>query len=247
MSVPPTVGDGPTASYRLPYGRDVDPLTHAWLGEAEELMRELERLAGTAAAVGDLVDADETPNGWLAWVAQLAGVRVDDLDSFAERRRVIGEAPQRLRGTLADLRAAARLHLDGPRFARIEERTTLNGNPDADHVRVTTFAPQTPDPQRVERALMRAKAAGLVLHYRVLDGATYGDLTATWGSYAELGDVADRALKYRHVTGDHVDYAALAGAVVDYAALAGEVLTWPTGAHPTYRMMSETLPPEAEE
>jgi len=145
----------------------------------------------------DVLDPTATPTEWLGWVGQFAGVRLRrGLTEAQQRNRVLETAGQR-RGTPEAIRGAARQLLTGSRLVKLQERTDADGNPSAYDLRVTTFEAETPDPGAVEAAIAAEKPAGLILHYRLLPGATndqvaagfatYDDLTAEFTDYDNLG------------------------------------------------------------
>lgn len=185
---PPTVADGAWTSLRLPWDRDTDPLADAWLGEAEQLIGRLVDIGGSDTALATLFDPDQTPSSWIPWIAQLAGVDLVDVDTDTHRRRKIKEAPQRLRGTREALRAAARRYMTGDRIVTIVERRTSADTADPDHVWVRTYDPETPDPQRVEKALDRAKPAGIVVDYESRVGQTWSDVIDRFATWADVLD-----------------------------------------------------------
>lgn len=125
-----------------------------------------------------LLDVDQVPAAHLPWLAQWVGVRVPRGLDAASGRLLIKEG--RRAGTVASIRAAARAHLTGNRTVEIIER---DGS--AYRMRVRTYAVETPDPAKVEAALMRAKPAPDVLIYEVYSGAPYDQLDAEFGTYAD--------------------------------------------------------------
>ena len=129
-----------------------------------------------------ILDPEATPAEWLPWLGQFVGVRPRrGLGEEDKRVRVLEAAGQR-RGSVAAIRGAARQELEGSRLVQLEERVDGDGNPHAYHLRVTTFDAQTPDPQAVEAALQAEKPAGLILHHRVLPGATYAQRVEEFGT-----------------------------------------------------------------
>lgn len=173
-------------SWRLPFPEDDDPIGHAFAGELEELVREVERRVGSRDAVFELLDPDAAPADWLEWLAQRGGVSIDGVDGEETRRRRIAEAPQRLRGTPSAVKSAARRYMTGGRQIRVSERTDGDGGADPDWVRVRTYAPETPDQDAVLRALRQAVPADVAVAYDVISGATYAEVSDDFSSYADL-------------------------------------------------------------
>ena len=162
-----------------------------WLDGPGHLLGELDDLVRGDDGWVWVLDPEQTPDVWLRWVGQLAGVRVPaDIPAGQQRRRVLETAGQR-RGTPAAIRGAAAELLDGSRLVRLEERTDGDGEPDPYHLRVTTFATETDDPDAVERVLRLQKPAGLILHYRVLEGQTWRDVLDTHDTWEDVLDTHD--------------------------------------------------------
>lgn len=157
-----------------------------WLDGPTSLLGDIDDLVRGPDGWVHLLDPTRSPAGWLPWLAQFAGVRLaDGLDEAQQRVRIVETSGQR-RGTVAAIEGAARQLLSGSRLVRLEERTDPDGMPDAYRLRVTTFAEETDDPDAVEAAVRAETPAGLVLHYRMLPGASYDDLAAVHATYDQL-------------------------------------------------------------
>jgi hypothetical protein len=129
---------------------------------------------------GIALDGERAADSDLDWLGQLAGVRLPGYLTPAARRTRVLETDGRRRGTVGAIVGAARQHLTGTRRVELRER---DGSPYK--LRVITFTAETPDPAKVQAALLEQKPAGLVLTYEVRDGQSYGqaeDRNATYGA-----------------------------------------------------------------
>lgn len=132
-----------------------------------------------------ILDVDTCPEWALPWLAVLAGVRLDLADTPAEWREALRAFAHPLIGTVAAIKAAARLHLEGQRRVSVVER--YGG--DAAVIFVRTRTDETPDTARTEADVRRAKPWGLHLDYETSDLVSIGELTGTIG--ALTGDIGD--------------------------------------------------------
>lgn len=188
----------PWTTLQLPWDRDTDPITHAWLGEAEYLIRRLELIGGSAFALQNLFDPTYTPVAWLPWVAQLAGVALPGDADEAERRALIRDAPSRRRGTPTAVVSAAAVGLSGTETVDVNEKH--GGQPF--EVAVYTYGVETADPAQVEQLIVDALPAHILLaDYQAISGGlvwwrleasfpTWADIHAA-GSWAALADPAN--------------------------------------------------------
>lgn len=149
------------------------------LDEINQIVRDTDERPGWSI----IMDVDNAPAKYLPWLAQFVGVVVDYGLSEADQRQQIKDTQGFRRGTPASMRAAAQLYLTGSKSVIIDERDTSPY-----HLRVRTFDSETPDPARVEAALLSEKPAGLVMEYLVTNGLTYDEIAATGKTYNELHD-----------------------------------------------------------
>jgi hypothetical protein len=165
----------------------------AAVGDLLDAVNVLARDTDTDPGWSVLMDPDRAPSNALAWLAQFAGVRVlVGLDDASQRLRIKDAAGLR-RGTPDAMRAAAQQWLTGSRQVILFERDTS-----AYHLKVRTYAAETPNQARVLAALLAEKPAGLVLAYEVAAGATYAQISAYKATYplldAAFGTYEDQTL-----------------------------------------------------
>lgn len=176
----------------------------ALLGRAQEVA-DLARDSDDGPGWSAIVDPERAPTAWLPWTAQLVGVRMpppgspeySELSEDAQRLRIRETDGQR-RGSVGALKGAARQHLVGP-----------DGTPDtatvhiferhgsAYRLSVATLDGETPDPARVEAALLDQKPAGIVLVYDVIEAG--GDYDALASTHSDYADVAATFVDYHEV------------------------------------------------
>lgn len=143
-----------------------------------------EKLWGIAQENWDTAfDADEAPPEALPWLAQFAGVRFQSGWTTEQQRLALSNPQGFARGTDAALAAAAQPLLTGTRTVIIRNRE--GGDPNV--IGVITNDSETPDPDAVEAALLRAKHWGLLLNYQSLTGRDYFDLAGDYATYSDLG------------------------------------------------------------
>jgi hypothetical protein len=131
----------------------------------------------------ELMDVNRCPPEALAWLGQLAGVRLLPGSSDADQRTRIKSTAGFRRGTPAAIIAAAQRTLTGTKTVGITERS--GGDPYA--LAVTTFTPETPDTLATYNALLGAKPAGLTLTYSSgAAGQTYSKLAGRVASYTAM-------------------------------------------------------------
>lgn len=159
----------------------------ALLTFTDALMRQLDEVeqwtrdSDTHVGWGKLLDLEVAPDEALSWLSQFIGVTlIRGLDAESQRIR-ISKAAGWHRGSPSAMIGAARQHLTGTRQVMLYER---DGGPY--RLTVRTYAGETPDPAVVEAALRALKPGGLVLTYQVTSGATYGNLTTDFLTYADL-------------------------------------------------------------
>jgi len=127
-----------------------------------------------------LMDVNRSPAIALPWLGQLAGVRLPPGQTEAQQRERIRSTGGFRRGTVEAIIAAAQATLTGTQTVGIQER--LGGDPYA--LKVTTYAPETPDTVATYNALIAAKPGGLLLTYSTgAVGQTYAQLKARVASY----------------------------------------------------------------
>lgn len=178
------------------------PTPEPWALAPDELeVWRAERQARPSA----LGDPDQARTGWLPWLAQLVGARLDPAASEGERRDTIRYATSGWRGgTRSAIADAARTALTGTKYARVVPHTVPSGAGGIEpgtvwDITVVTRVSETPDPDAVLGAILRkgVKPAGAVLWHAVYEAtwdqqeAAYPtwDLrdAATWDELAEAG------------------------------------------------------------
>lgn len=123
---------------------------------------------------GTLMDVDVAPVWALPWLAQFVGVSHIYGESEASQRIRIKEASGFHRGTPASIIGAARQYLTGTRRVELYER---DGSPWV--FRVRTYLSETPDPAKVQAAVLALKPAGLVFNYELQEGVEINGLVGT--------------------------------------------------------------------
>ncbi|MDQ2740398.1 MAG: phage tail protein [Actinomycetota bacterium] len=141
-----------------------------------------------------LFDPDRAPAKALPYLAQLRGAILPVGIAEPTAREWIKDAPNQLRGTPQAIFLAAQRKLTGGRLVTIKER---DGDPD--HLTVTTYTAQTPDPAGTRADILSVTPHDVILAHNVIAGQTWGDVKVgnlTWGNlkanYATWGDVASR-------------------------------------------------------
>lgn len=133
---------------------------------------------GAAGDTSDLADPATADPAWLAWLAQVVGVRLGEGLSVADQRAAIaGAVSGYLKGTKQGIADAARTELTGSRYVAV---IPFYGG-DAWRVEVRTRTTETPDPGAVLGAIesKHARPAGVELVT-----TTYA---ATWDQIEALG------------------------------------------------------------
>lgn len=164
----------------------------AAVGDLLDRVNVLARDTDDGPGWSSLLDPDRAPSEGLGFLGQFAGVSLlNGLDDASQRLRVREAAGMR-RGTVAAMQGAARQWLTGSRQVLVFERDTSPY-----HLTVRTYQAETPDPASTEATLRAEKPAGLVLAYEVTSGATYAQIDAAFGTYADmdgLGTYEDQTL-----------------------------------------------------
>jgi len=146
-----------------------------------------------------LLDPARCPPWALPWLAQLVGLRLPTSITVDQQRAFINALASHNRGTPSALAAAAGLYLTGNRTVMFRERDPTGTDPPYT-LEVVTRDSETPDPAKVQAALMAQKPGGIVLFYRTvqmwdyeemtLEGAqeswTYASLPSMFATYREL-------------------------------------------------------------
>lgn len=123
-----------------------------------------------------LVDIDRAPADAYGFLGQFVGVQLlVGLDDVSQNLRIRTTSGQR-RGTPDAIKGAAQQLLTGTRRVDLFERESSPYR-----LRVRTFAAETPNPTAVAAALAAEKPAGLVLVYDYAPGMTYAELQTTYG------------------------------------------------------------------
>jgi hypothetical protein len=154
------------------------PMQPAW-----EVLRE--RADGTPP-YGILFDADRCPAELLHFPAMHVGARLTPDMNEAERRAEICEPASWSRGQTRAMKRAIQKTLQGS--GRVIVRTRF---PAAADIYVRTLIDETPDPALTERVAAESKVAGLVLDYEAIDGVTWADIAAAYGTWDEVSDTFD--------------------------------------------------------
>ena len=140
------------------------------LAFVDDVVRDTDEYVGW----GTLMDVDVAPVWALPWLAQFVGVSYVYGESEASQRIRIKEASGFHRGTPAAIIGAARQHLTGTRRVELYER---DGSPWV--FRVRTYTSETPDPAKVQAAVLALKPAGLVFNYELQAGIEINGLVGT--------------------------------------------------------------------
>lgn len=193
----PTVGVTTERLYaRLPeFYRDADaPLDYPLL-RYESLVAdqasELEVIADRLDT--DLADPLLADDGWLDWLAQAVGVRLNPAMTPAERRDAVAYSPNGWRaGTRQAVADAARTALTGTKYAKVYDHSNTDvGGGTLWDVLVVTRAEETPDASLVLAAIVTkgAKPAGVVLYHRVYSATwtTWETTMPTWNAIEAVG------------------------------------------------------------
>jgi hypothetical protein len=145
---------------------------------------------------GKLLDPDETPDGAIAWLAQLAGVRPTKGASEATRRGEVRTAAGWKRGWRDALVADVQRTLTGGQFVAVVEFVTG----DRWRAAFRTLPAETPDPAATLRAARGQKPYGIVLEHVVSDSPLWDEIPAgvTW-------DSIDAGVTWDHITIDDVE------------------------------------------
>lgn len=138
--------------------------------------------ATSPAGVVELGSPTYAPRDWLELLAALTGLSTLGYDK-SQIREVVASATNALRrGSVDSMIRSAKLTLTGAKSVVVETR--YEGN--VWQQRVITFDAETPDPEATEAAVRREKPAGVALTYETLDGLTYTQLLAKYGTYAAM-------------------------------------------------------------
>lgn len=127
-------------------------------------------------------DPDAAPDWALGWLAGLAGVRTQPNWTPDETRMALKVRSARQRGTPAAIIAAAQSALTGDKQVQMTER---DGG-DAYHLKIRTFAGETPRASKVLNAIFTQKPAGILLDYDTIGGQTFADLDAAEPSFTQM-------------------------------------------------------------
>jgi hypothetical protein len=133
-----------------------------------------------------LFDPDRCPAKALPYLAQYVGERLPVGLGEDESREWIKDAPNQLRGTPYSIFHAAQRKLSGQRTVRLEERFG-----DVDHLRVTTYDAETPDPAGTEADVRSVLPHDVILDFQTIVGQTWADVAAAYGTWADVA--ADNA------------------------------------------------------
>lgn len=173
-----------------------------------------------------MVDPDHVLRQFLPWMAQFVGVIVPMRLSEVEERDFVKNNNGFKRGTVDFIKSFIANQLTGSKTVEVHERTTSPY-----HLRIVTYRAETPNitfgddfiahptfqesldayptfadfpsgETIIEVFLQDAKPGGLVLTYEVLDGATFRQLDAQYGTFQdELDALPTFADAVSHVPG----------------------------------------------
>lgn len=127
-----------------------------------------------------LMDPDTCPAWALPWLAMFAGVQLSiELDE-TQQRETIKQCPARDRGKKKAIVGAARRYLTDPAAGTVTITELYHGDPYT--VLLVTYAPQTPDPDAVVKAVTAddTAPAGVVFVIRVDPGWSIGAMEAAY-------------------------------------------------------------------
>jgi hypothetical protein len=143
-----------------------------------------------------VLDVDRAPEEWLGWMAQFAGVRLQQgLDEVTQRARIKSTDGFR-RGSPGAIVGAAQQYLTGDKTVYLVER---HGSPY--RLTVTTVAGETPDVASVVAAIKAQKPAGIVMGHTITTEIDYNALRDT---HADYDEVADLYVNYNEVLANPV-------------------------------------------
>lgn len=145
--------------------------------------------ASNPAGVSALLDATQADAGWLPWLAQLRGIRLNPAQSLAQQRVAVANAAGGWTGgSSPSIAAAAGTVLTGTkRVLVLPGSVTVKGDGQWWDILVLTRPEETPDPTLVIPAIVAAdaKPAGCVLHWSQ-NIANYAHLRDIHGTYSAL-------------------------------------------------------------
>lgn len=135
-----------------------------------------------------LLDVNRAPDEALAWLAQLAGVRLFPGATPDENRARIISTDGFRRGTREAMIGAAQATLTGRKFVLFRERDHDPADtPDyAYYLTVSTYANETPDPAATLAALLAQKPGGIVMTYRTQTGQTWQQVKDDFATWADV-------------------------------------------------------------
>lgn len=166
------------------HSEDPDRLWENWLDGVGHLLGRVDSIVADSddgPGWSKLLDVDRAETEGLAWLASLVGVTLSEAGD-AERRQAIRDRASQKRGIPQAIIAAAQRTLTGTQKVTLTERD--GGN--AYRLRVTTYAPETPDSAVTEAAIRAAKPAGLILSYAALTGQTWGNVLTRYATWQDV-------------------------------------------------------------
>lgn len=136
-----------------------------------------------------------TPVGWLTWLGQFVGVKVDTYMTEADQRNQVKAEQGWQRGTVGYFITQVQKWLQGTKTVHVTERDT--------------------SPYHFAVQVYRGELAGL--HYSTLDAMylTYNAMDAAYGTYADMTSTAEQNLR------DAAQAAKPAGLVMNLTVTAG--------------------------
>lgn len=171
---------------------DVDGLLRRWLSLLVDQLGEVSYLAdridfvpfdeGGRGGTSDLLDPGTADAVWLAWMAQLVGVRLQMGMTVAQQRAAIaGSSSGQLAGTFGAILAAVRPLLTGTQYVEV----LSHYNDDPWQVAIRTVDSESPDDETLLGAVASAdaKPAGVLL-LRVPYAASWGMVESRYPTWA---------------------------------------------------------------
>jgi hypothetical protein len=133
-------------------------------------------------------DIDTAPDEFVAYLGQFIGTRLDDADltgvSLSQQRSLVRAKVGWDRGKPSAIAAAATTYLTGSQRVVVNE--IYQGDPYK--VSVWTYHSETPDPAKVQAAILKQKPGGMLMYYNVVDGVPWDLLTGTWDAQTDTWD-----------------------------------------------------------
>lgn len=154
--------------------------------EIEDIVREQDGVPGWSV----LMDVNACPIKALPWLAQIAGVELDNTYTEAQKRDQVVTAAGWKRGRPAALMASIQPLLTGTKTVMYRERYNPS-DPTVDHawwLTIRTYSAETPDPAAVLAALKQRKPAGIILDYAAIAGQDWQTVLTNHPAWQDVLD-----------------------------------------------------------